>query len=54
MASTPYSKAYTENLIAALERTRQELKDIMVTLTDEPTLRQMHRMAASITDDLEA
>jgi hypothetical protein len=50
----PFTKAYTENLMAALERTREELKNIVEELAyDHPGLSaQLNRMVNSISLDL--
>jgi hypothetical protein len=60
---SPYTKAYTENLVASLERTRDELKDMIADLYTKADVRnlptakrvagQMHRMVGSISDDLD-
>ena len=60
--TSPYPAAYTENLIAGLERTRAEVKDVIADLMtradvkDMPTSRdlceRLHRTVGSITDDL--
>lgn len=58
--SNPYTAAYTRNLVASLERTRQELKNMLQNMTgDMPAssvrklAAQMHRIVGSITDDLQ-
>jgi hypothetical protein len=72
--STPYphvhgargnTSAYRDNLVASLERTRQDLKDMIYdllsnvdmhghkTATVGQTVERMHRMISGITDDIE-
>jgi CO dehydrogenase/acetyl-CoA synthase epsilon subunit len=63
MAGSPYPEAYTANLVAGMERTREEVKDAIADLMskadikDMPTARKLaarlHRTVASLTADLE-